>query len=158
MPGGSTKEEPTTTNLAVVIGAAAGGFFFVLCLLLLLCCCCCRRRIKHSPSTPSSANSRTPERHGSVIGFADSNSSQRLIQQVTNCSPYRRKIKPQNRTVAFLLSVGTPMGLTLPIVLWSTRPVCVCTCPRLGTRSRSLARSFLTVFLVRSSGSCRPAN
>lgn len=75
LPGGKKEE----SNLAIIIGAAAGGFLFVFVLLFVLCCCCCRRRIKQHSSTPSSA-SRTPERHGSVIGFADSNSSQRLIQ------------------------------------------------------------------------------
>ncbi|TRY73886.1 hypothetical protein TCAL_16922 [Tigriopus californicus] len=79
LPGGKKEE----SNLAIIIGAAAGGFLFVFVLLLMLCCCCCRRRIKQHSSTPSSA-SRTPERHGSVIGFADSNSSQRLIQHHNN--------------------------------------------------------------------------
>lgn len=78
LPGGKKEE----SNLAIIIGAAAGGVLFLLVLLFLLCCCCCKRKIKQHSSTPSSASSRTPERHGSLIGFSDSNSNQKLIQQV----------------------------------------------------------------------------
>ena len=71
---------PCTLDLIPILAS------FQLCLFLLLCCCCCRRRgVKHSSSsvvsTPSSGNSRTPERHGSYIGITDSSSSQRLLQQ-----------------------------------------------------------------------------
>jgi len=77
LPGGKKEED----SLAMIIGAAAGGILFVLVLLLVLCCCCCQRKTKRaSPnsSTPSSHSSAsnimtTPERHGSVIGYAESN-------------------------------------------------------------------------------------
>lgn len=85
LPGGKKEE----SNLAIIIGAAAGGFFFVVVLLMVLCCCCCRRRTKNTtPTNSSSQGGATPtERHGSIIGFADS--SQKLLQQSQQYSTTR---------------------------------------------------------------------
>ena len=85
LPGG--KKESQESNIGVIVGAAAGGIFFAFVLLLIFCCCCCRRRVKKSTSSnlsgpASTSNSSSQggpemERHGSIVGFADS--SQKLL-------------------------------------------------------------------------------
>ena len=99
LPGG--KKESQESNIGVIVGAAAGGIFFAFVLLfLLLCCCCCRRRVKKSTgsslgvSQSSTSNSSSQggacgpevERHGSIVGFADS--SQKLLP--SSSSPMQR--------------------------------------------------------------------
>ena len=115
LPGG--KKESQESNIGVIVGAAAGGIFFAFVLLfLLLCCCCCRRRVKKSTSlgvngssqsSTSNSSSQGPqtgpelERHGSIVGFADS--SQKLLPS-SSSSPLHMHGHHQRYAKAFAAS------------------------------------------------------
>ena len=95
---------PETSMFKLTSIPGAGHFLFnmvsFVLLFLLLCCCCCRRRVKKSTgsslgvSQSSTSNSSSQggacgpevERHGSIVGFADS--SQKLLP--SSSSPMQR--------------------------------------------------------------------